>query len=239
MVEKKEINFLVEFFVLFTRPHLRTDSITMDTRIRVPRVWILALGGYFIISLKFWAITDDIYKSKAQKSQIQHTTQPEKVTTLRNSLSQTEFRINHALTANPDIKRKDIEFTANLESELKSSSFQYTQLKSEIFCESLYKQKILNNHTFNGNFSNFHQEFEIPDNLSGKKYVTPVDGCWKPGNCEVQQTVAVIVAYRDRENHLNDFLDYRAFGNFGPGPKFGQFRKIDFWPKILLQKSQK
>ena len=36
----------------------------MDTR----KFWLVALGGYFIISIKFWSITDEIQKSQAHNS---------------------------------------------------------------------------------------------------------------------------------------------------------------------------
>ena len=37
---------------------------------------------------------------------------------------------------------------------------------------------------------------------------TQPGGYFKPVNCEASETVAVIVPYRDREEHLKTFLDY-------------------------------
>ena len=37
---------------------------------------------------------------------------------------------------------------------------------------------------------------------------TQPGGYFKPVNCKVRDTVAVIVPYRDREEHLKTFLDY-------------------------------
>ena len=85
-----------------------------------------------------------------------------------------------------------------LPSKVISPQHNYTQETSSLSCETIFKQTILYNSSFNGNFTEFRNfTYKVPNN-----------GCWKPNNCLSQQKLAVIVAYRDRRDHLTEFIDY-------------------------------